>query len=138
MAEQILMARNGALFVQTDGPNTKPEYVGCVDVDAIAEPGGGIDTLIRCFRADGQGWETIAATLTPPDPVTTTITALATATQSFLELIKTCPANFFLMQETGRPTVSPTMCGQASSRTPTSITGASKMRSCGKRTANQP
>lgn len=103
MAEQILMARNGALFVQTDGPNTKPEYVSCVDVDAIAEPGGGIDTLIRCFRADGQGWETIAATLTPPDPVTTTITALATATQSFLELIKTCPATFFLMQrETGR------------------------------------
>ncbi len=103
MAEQILFARNGALYVQVDGPNTKPEYVGCVDVDALAEPGGGIDTLVRCFNPDGQGWQTIGSTLTPPDPVTTTITALVTATQSFLEQIKNCPATFFVNQsETGR------------------------------------
>ncbi len=103
MADTYLFARNGALWVQVDGPNTVPEYLGCVDMDAIAEPGGGIDTLLRCFRPDGQGWNTIGATLTAPDPVTTTLTALATRTQSALELIKTCAANFFVTQsETGR------------------------------------
>lgn len=103
MAEQFLFARNGALWVQVDGPNTQPEYVGCVDVDALAEPGGGIDTLLRCFNPDGQGWRTIGATLAAPDPVTTSLTALATKTQSALELIKNCAANFFITQsETGR------------------------------------
>lgn len=103
MSEQTLFARNGALFVQIDGPNSQPQYVGCVDVDALAEPGGGIDTLVRCFNVNGQGWRTIGATLTPPDPVTTTITALVSATQSFIEQIKGCPATFFILQsETGR------------------------------------
>lgn len=103
MAEQFLYARNGALWVQVDGPNTQPEYLGCIDVDALAEPGGGIATLLRCFNPDGQGWRTIGATLTPPDPVTSTLTALATKTQSALELIKNCAANFFITQsETGR------------------------------------
>ena len=103
MAEQILFARNGALWVQVDGPNTQPQYIGCVDVDALAAPGGGIAELIRCFRVDGQGWETIGSTLTPPDPVTTTITSLVTATQSYLEQIENCPATFFILQrETGR------------------------------------
>ena len=103
MAEQPLFARNGALWVQVNGPNTKPEYVGCVDVDALSEPGGGIDTLVRCFNPGGQGWNTIGATLSPPDPVTTTITALVSASQNYIEQIRGCPATFFILQsETGR------------------------------------
>lgn len=104
MAQKPLYARDGALWVQVDGPNTEAEYVGCVDVDAIAEPGGGIDTLLRCFSPDGQGWTILGATLTPPDPVTTTLTALVGKTQSALEQIKGCAANLFITQrETGRP-----------------------------------
>lgn len=103
MADEILFARHGALWAQVDGPNTKPEMIACVDVDALAEPGGGIDTIVRCFRVDGQGWNTIGATLTPPDPVTTTFTALVTAAQSALERIRNCPATFFITQApTGR------------------------------------
>lgn len=101
--EELLYSRNGAMWVQVDGPNTVPQYVGCVDVDALSEPGGGIAELIRCFRVDGQGWDTIGSTLTPPDPVTTTITALVSKTQHVLEQIKGCPATFFFLQrETGR------------------------------------
>lgn len=103
MAETSLFARNGALFVQVDGPNTKPEYVGCVDVDALAAPGGGIAELVRCFNVNGRGWRVIGSTLTPPDPVTTTITATVEKTQSFLEQIADCPASFFILQsDTGR------------------------------------
>jgi photosystem II stability/assembly factor-like uncharacterized protein len=104
MADQeLLYSRLGALWVQADGPNTQPVYVGCVDADALSEPGGGIAELIRCFRVDGTGWDTIGSTLTPPDPVTTTITALVSKTQHVMEQIKGCPATlFFLQRETGR------------------------------------
>ena len=69
-----LKTSDGAVFVQTDGPNTKPDFVGCVDVDTLTEPGGAIDTLIRCFKTDGTGWNVLGSTITPADPVTTTIT----------------------------------------------------------------
>ena len=69
----ILKTSDGAVFVQTDGPNTAPKFVGCVDVDTLTEPGGAIDTLIRCFTQDGQSWTTLDSTITPLDPVTTTV-----------------------------------------------------------------
>ena len=93
----VLHTRDGALFVQTAW-NTKPEYVGCVDVDSISEPGGGIDSLIRCFRVDGQGWDTISSTRTPPDPVTTTITEIVRKRQSVLESVRGCPISIYLHQ----------------------------------------
>lgn len=91
----ILHTRDGALFVQTEryGP---VRYVGCVDVDSLSEPGGGIAELIRCFRVDGQGWDTISSTRTPPDPVTTTITELVRKSKSTLEAIRDCPAAFWI------------------------------------------
>lgn len=93
----VLHTRDGALFVQLE-PNSQPRYVGCVDVDSIDEPGGGIDTLIRCFRTDGQGWDTVSSTRTAPDPVSTTITELVRKGQSMLEQIKACPASFWFHQ----------------------------------------
>ena len=65
----IFKSSDGAIFVQTRGANTRARFVGCVDVDALTEPGGAIDTLIRCFKQDGTGWKTLDSTVTPPDPV---------------------------------------------------------------------
>lgn len=91
----ILHTRDGALFVQTEryGP---VKYVGCVDVDSLSEPGGGIAELTRCFRVDGNGWDTISSTRTPPDPVTTTITELVRKSKSALESIRDCSAAFWI------------------------------------------
>jgi photosystem II stability/assembly factor-like uncharacterized protein len=91
----VLHTKDGALFVQTE-PYGPVQYVGCIDLDDIAETGGGIDTLIRCFRVDGQGWDTISSTHTPPDPVTTTITELVRKNKSALERIRNCPAAFWV------------------------------------------
>lgn len=97
-----LHTKDGALFVQLE-PFTQPQYVGCVDIDTLDEPGGGIDTLIRCFNVNGQGWDVISSTLTPPDPVTTTITELVYKRQSLMERIKNCPASFwFHYRDCGR------------------------------------
>lgn len=92
---------DGGLFVQTRGANTRPRFVGCVDVDALTEPGGAIDTLIRCFKPDGTGWTVLDSTVAPPDPVTTTLTTLVEGTANFLEQIRSGEATLFLHQRDG-------------------------------------
>lgn len=100
----LFKSSDGALFVQTDGPNTRPYFVGCVDVDTLTEPGGAIDTLIRCFDPDG-GWKTLDYTLSAPDPVTTSITALVEESMNYLERVRAGrPATLFIHQrDQGRP-----------------------------------
>lgn len=102
MATESYTSRRGAMFVQKDGPNTKPEYIGCRDLDDIAEPQGAIE-LIRCFKSDGSGWKTVATTQAPPDPVTTTITGLIGTEADWLEKVR-CPATLFVnLSECNRP-----------------------------------
>lgn len=98
----IMKSSDGALFVQVDGPNTQPRYVGCVDVDTLTEPGGAIDTLIRCFKPDGTGWQTLDSTVTPPEPVTTTITTFVEGVGNFLEDIKDAATLFIHQRAAGR------------------------------------
>lgn len=99
--EDALKSSNGALFVQVNGPNTKPVYVGGgVELDDISVSEGDIE-LIRHFNETGTGWSVVGQTQSPPDPITTTITNLKYKTAGVLEKV-TCPATFYAMQ----------MCGQ--------------------------
>lgn len=101
MAGRVFKSSDGALFVQTHGPNTRPRFVGCVDVDALTEPGGAIDTLIRCFKEDGTGWKILNSTVAPPDPVTTTLTTIVEGTANYLEQIRSGLATLFVHQRDG-------------------------------------
>ena len=92
---------DGAVFVQPNGANTRAKFLGCADVDALTEPGGAIDTLIRCFKADGTGWVALDYTITPPDPVTTTITTLVENVANALEQVRSGEANIFIHQRSG-------------------------------------
>lgn len=94
-----LKTGNGALFVQKKGPNTKPEYVGCVTLDDIESPQGDIE-LIRCFNPNGSGYVTVGQTQAPPDPVTTTITGLMFKTAGVLERLR-CPFTLYALQMCG-------------------------------------
>lgn len=96
-----LRTSDGAVFVQTDGPNTKPDFVGCVDVDTLTEPGGAIDTLIRCFKTDGTGWNVLGSTITPADPVTTTVTTFVEGIQNAFERMKQGNSTMFIHQRDG-------------------------------------
>lgn len=88
--DDALKSSQGALFVQVNGPNTKPVYAGCITVDDITEPLGDIE-LIRCFDPSGRGWATVGQTQAPPDPVTTTLTGLMFKTANAVERLR-CPA----------------------------------------------
>jgi photosystem II stability/assembly factor-like uncharacterized protein len=90
----ILTSPKWGLWVQPDGPNGDKYFLGCHDVDDITEPGGA-SNLIRCFRADGSGWDIIGTTKDPPDPVDITITAPLYETADWLETVR-CPATLYL------------------------------------------
>lgn len=81
-------------WLQEDGPNTQPVFLGCHDFDDISEPLGKT-TLIRCFKPDGSGWNIIGNTQDPPDPVTVKVTTVIYETADYLEAVR-CPATLFL------------------------------------------
>jgi photosystem II stability/assembly factor-like uncharacterized protein len=91
-----LTSRNGALWVQPDGPNTEPQFLGCHELGDLSEAEGGVE-LIRCFRPDGTGWDVVGDKLTPPDPVSATISALVFKERSWLEKVR-CPFGIYVLQ----------------------------------------
>ena len=78
---------NWRLWVQPDGPNTEIHHLGCHTMDDVSETPGGINELIRCFKADGTGWKILGSTRNPPEPTTTTITSLIQEAADWLETI---------------------------------------------------
>jgi photosystem II stability/assembly factor-like uncharacterized protein len=93
-------SKDGALWVFPDGPNHAGAYVGCVDADDISEPKGDVE-LIRCF--DVYGNHTVVGNkVSPPDPVTTSLTALTYRTRSLLEKIRCEYGLMFLQRDGGR------------------------------------
>jgi hypothetical protein len=73
--DDAFSSKDGALFIQVNGPNTRPVYAGCITLDDITEPLGDLE-LNRCFDPNGRGWRTVGQLISPPDPVTTTLTGL--------------------------------------------------------------
>lgn len=100
LPDDALTSAMGAVWVQINGPNTRPVYAGCQTVDDVEGPEGDVE-LIRCFDPSGRGWKTVGQTQAPPDPVTTTITGLMFKTASVMEMLR-CPAVIYLL----------TMCGE--------------------------
>lgn len=101
MSGAIFKSSDGAVFVQPLGARTRAKFVGCVDVDTLTASGGALDTLIQCFKEDGTGWRTLDSTVTPPEPVTTTLTTLIEGAANSLELARSGEANLFIHQRMG-------------------------------------
>jgi len=91
-----LTTRNGALWVQPDGPNTEVVYLGCHGADEITETMGGIE-LLRCFTRDGSGWNVTGQTVTPPDPVTVTLNTRLRSVRSYMQKLD-CAFSLYLLQ----------------------------------------
>ena len=96
--KDALTTRQGALWVQPDGPNTEVYFLGCHDLSDISEKSGSVE-LLRCMDKRG-GWRTVGSTQSPPDVVTTSIDSLTFATRDWLEKLA-CNFTLFSMQRTG-------------------------------------
>jgi photosystem II stability/assembly factor-like uncharacterized protein len=93
---QALTSKMGALWIQPEGPNTESYYLDCKDLGDIGIPEGAM-TLIRCFRADGSGWDTVGSTQAPPEAVTFDVTGLMFNSRDWLEKVK-CPFSMYALQ----------------------------------------
>lgn len=89
MAENFL-ASQASLWVQPDGPNTKPEYLGCHGVGDIAEPLGD-ETLLYCPDPASAGGFTVKNSFTgEPGSITTTIDTDLRTSADYLETLGKC------------------------------------------------
>lgn len=99
---QPLKASQGSLYLQ-EAPGSAPEYLGCVDVDAIPDPRGAV-TLLRCRDRDGN-YQTVGEAQAVPDQPTTTVTAWVYPDADILDRIsdQNCYANLFVtMRDCGK------------------------------------
>lgn len=86
--EKTYTSKDGSLWIQPDGPGTKPEYLGCYDLGDLKGDDGSID-LIQCFDPNGR-YRTRGFTTKPPAPIKTTLTTWVGKTAEFLEDLP-CP-----------------------------------------------
>lgn len=98
MDTKALNTRNGAIWVQPDGPNTEVHYLGCHDLGDIVEKAGSIE-LLRCMDKKG-GWRTVGSTQSPPDAVTTSIEMMTFQVRDWLEKLK-CEFVLYSLQRVG-------------------------------------
>lgn len=103
MADTVLKTSLGAIWVQPNGPNTQPQYIGCVDLGDITDPQGETE-LVQCFDPMG-GWKTVGQKYSPPGIVTTQLDELLFAQRSYLEQIPNLFSMFVLIREGGRPDI---------------------------------
>lgn len=96
--KDVLTTRQGALWVQPDGPNTAVHFLGCHDLGDITEKFGSV-TLLRCMDKRG-GWRTVGTTQAPPDAVTASIENMTFQAQDWLEKVK-CDFTLFALQRSG-------------------------------------
>ena len=95
-----ITSKMGALWVQPEGPNTEPKFLGCHDVGDLTIPEADFET-IKCFFPDGSGWAVIGETSSPPDDPDVSVDTLLFAQRDYLETVG-CPFSlYFLMRDCG-------------------------------------
>lgn len=92
-------AKNGALWIIPNGPNTKPEYLPCHDLEDVTESRGSI-TLIQCINERGE-YQTLGATIAPPEPTTTTLGTYIGRVADWIETVR-CPFGLYVMLGCGK------------------------------------
>ncbi len=96
MADTTFSSRRGAVFVQPNGPNSRPQVLRCLDSDTLTSPKRSKE-LIKCWNAYGDGWNDVGKTYSPPGPATVTLTELTSTTLSALEKLY-CPVTLLFAQ----------------------------------------
>ena len=92
---RFFTAAQGSLWVQPDGPNHEPLYLGCHDLADLIQPKG--DVSQRYCPKPGGGWRVSKVTQAVPDRVTTGITTYVGSVADYLEVMK-CPAALYVHQ----------------------------------------
>lgn len=91
-----------ALWLQPDGPNTVPVYLGCHQMDSVSEPLGE-NSIIRCpDPSRPNAYRTLGKIKAPPDLVSFAIQFRIQSALDYLETMA-CPGTVFaLLRKCGR------------------------------------
>lgn len=96
MADVNFLAGQASIWVQPDGPNTKPMYLGCHEVGDIAEPFGDETTLYCPDPAQSGKFIAKSSFSGQPGAVTTSITTDIRRTQDYLETLGKCKIPIYI------------------------------------------
>ena len=96
MGDVYYRAGQAAVWAQPDGPNTKPEYLGCHAVGDITEPQGDLTVVRGPDKAAYGTFKVIDSYQGAPGTPTTTITTKMKKTQDALEKVRGCPCTIFV------------------------------------------
>jgi len=88
---------HGRIWIQPDGPNTAPVYLGCHDVSTVTEPKGAVSRTHCPSRKSYGQWIVAARKQAPPDEITTTITTVIEQAAGYLEEV-VCPVPIYIHQ----------------------------------------
>jgi len=104
MSEDYFGGAMGTIWVQPDGPNTAPQYLGCHDLGDISEPGGDITKHYHPDRAGGRRRKVAYTSVGVPADVTTSITAMTGPKRDYLQELASrsarCPFPIYVHSST--------------------------------------
>src|SRR3990172_7568533 len=94
MADTVVLAGEGAIWVQPDGPNTELVYLGCHELGDIEEPLGDV-RLLYCSTEDPNRYEVIDSLQETPGGVTTSMLTDVRKTGDTMETLR-CPVPLYV------------------------------------------
>lgn len=96
MSEQPYFdASQGSIWIQPDGPNTQPQFLGCHDIADVVQPQGDISQRYCNKRTVKAGWDPVLESQAPPGRVTTSITTYVGKTADWLQKVR-CPVPIYI------------------------------------------
>lgn len=98
MAEHHFVAGESAIWVQPDGDNTEPLYLGCHEVGDITVPYAGSDPIYCPDPAKTNGFKVVGSIATQADLPTTTLNGDLTDSINAVETISGAPFNLYIMK----------------------------------------
>jgi photosystem II stability/assembly factor-like uncharacterized protein len=105
MTTKYFVAGEGALWIQPDGPNTKPQFLGCHELGDVTIPKGTLNLMYCPDPSKPKAYKVVGSYRSAPGAITTSIEVLMSKVADYLERVD-CPVPIFIHKvECGRKDV---------------------------------
>lgn len=91
------VAGDGALWTQPNGPNTKPEFLGCHTLGDVSKPRGSLNLMYCRDPSKPRSYEVIGSYRSAPGPITTSVETQMSEVADYLERMD-CPFPLYALK----------------------------------------
>lgn len=95
MSESYILAGEGAIWIQPNGPNTEPKYLGCHEIGDVDEPIGDIKLMYCPDPSQPNKWQVVGSVQGNPGPIGTSMLTYLKNTIDYMELVR-CPVPVYI------------------------------------------